>query len=164
MRWLLVLCCLGFASLSQASVAHLQGRVDKILVVKSERTLHLLNKGQSLKTYKVSLGKKSGPKLHEGDQRTPEGLYWIDWRKTSNKFNLSMHISYPNARDTAKAREKGLAPGSMIMLHGTPVDAQYPEWYFSSLNWTDGCIALSNTDMQEIWSLVPDGTLIEIKP
>lgn len=164
MRWLLVLCCLSFASLSQASIAHLQGRVDKILVVKSERVLHLLNKGQSLKTYKVSLGKKSGPKLHEGDQRTPEGLYWIDWRKTSNKFNLSMHISYPNARDTAKAREKGLSPGSMIMLHGTPIDGQYPEWYFGSLNWTDGCIALSNNDMQEIWSLVPDGTLIEIKP
>jgi len=166
MRWLLVICCLCFSTLSHSnSSASLQGKaVDKILVVKSERRLHLISQGQKLKSYTVSLGKKTGPKLHEGDQRTPEGLYWIDWRKPSDKYNLSMHISYPNARDAAKAKDKGLPPGSMIMLHGTPRDAEYPEWYFSSLNWTDGCIALNNNDMQEIWSLVKDGTLIEIKP
>lgn len=160
MRWLIIACCLCVSAVSYANTSS----IDKILVVKSERKLHLFSQGKKLKSYPVSLGKKGGAKVHEGDQRTPEGMYWIDWRKASSKYNLSMHISYPNARDAANAREKGLPPGSMIMLHGTPIDAQYPEWYFGSLNWTDGCIALNNADMQEIWSLVPDGTLIEIKP
>ena len=75
-----------------------------------------------------------------------------------------MHISYPNIRDLARARREGVEPGGMIMLHGTPVDEHYPEWYFHSLDWTDGCIALSNADMQEVWELVDDGTLIEIRP
>jgi murein L,D-transpeptidase YafK len=136
-----------------------------VLVVKSERKLHLLSKGQPLKSYKVSLGKQPrGPKLREGDQRTPEGLYWLDWRKASDKFNLSMHISYPNVRDQARARAEGVSPGSMIMLHGTPLDEHYPEWYFHGLDWTEGCIAMRNDDMREVWSLVRDGTLIEIRP
>jgi murein L,D-transpeptidase YafK len=75
-----------------------------VLVVKSERKLHLLSRGEPLKSYRVSLGKQPiGPKQREGDLRTPEGLYWIDWRKTSDKYQLSLHISYPNARDLAKA-------------------------------------------------------------
>lgn len=167
MRWLLAFLCLFLAGLSQASVPVAgDGRiVDKVLVVKSERKLHLLSKGQPLKSYKVSLGKQPrGPKLREGDQRTPEGLYWLDWRKASDKFNLSMHISYPNARDQARARTEGVSPGSMIMLHGTPLDDHYPEWYFHGLDWTEGCIAMRNDDMREVWSLVRDGTLIEIRP
>jgi len=75
-----------------------------------------------------------------------------------------MHISYPNARDLARAQQEGVAPGSMIMLHGTPLDEEYPEWFFHTLDWTEGCIALSNSDMREIWALVKDGTLIEIRP
>ncbi|MFI8481612.1 murein L,D-transpeptidase family protein [Pseudomonas sp. NPDC078700] len=144
--------------------SHIQ-RVDKILILKSERKLQLISKGQPFKSYRVSLGKKpQGHKQFEGDQRTPEGIYWIDWRKTSDNYQLSMHISYPNARDQAAARNKGLSPGGMIMIHGTPIDEEYPEWYFSSLDWTNGCIAMKNTDMREIWSLVKDGTLIEIRP
>jgi murein L,D-transpeptidase YafK len=135
-----------------------------VLVVKSERQLHLVSRGQTLKSYRVSLGKQAGPKLREGDQRTPEGFYWINWRKTSDKFNLAMHISYPNANDLARASAEGVNPGSMIMLHGTPVDEEYPEWFFQTLNWTEGCIALSNDDMREIWQLVKNGTLIEIRP
>jgi len=166
MRWLLASLCLSIAGLSQASAPIASdGHVDKVLVVKSERKLQLLSKGQLLKTYKVSLGKKpTGPKIREGDQRTPEGFYWIDWRKTSDKYNLSMHISYPNVRDQARARSEGVPPGGMIMLHGTPLDDHYPEWYFHGLDWTEGCIALRNDDMREIWSLVRDGTLIEIRP
>ncbi len=166
MRWLLALLCLTFASLTQANAApSLEGKVDKVLVLKSERKLLLLNKGNVLKSYRVSLGKRpTGPKLAEGDNRTPEGFYWIDWRKTSNNYNLSMHISYPNARDVTKAREKGLPAGGMIMIHGTPLDDEYPEWYFSTLDWTNGCIAMNNTDMREVWSVVKDGTLIEIRP
>lgn len=166
MRWLLAAICLSFSLLSHASAApSLESRVDKVLVIKSERRLHLLSRGETLKSYRVSLGKQpNGPKQREGDKRTPEGFYWIDWRKSSEKYNLSMHISYPNARDLARARSEKVPPGSMIMIHGTPLDEEYPEWYFHTLDWTEGCIALKNDDMREVWSLVADGTLIEIRP
>ncbi len=167
MRWLFAVFCFTFATLSHATATpHLDGAsIDKVLVIKSERQLHLLSRGKTLKSYRVSLGKQpAGAKLRQGDQRTPEGLYWIDWRKPSDKFNLSMHISYPNARDLARAEERGVPPGDMIMLHGTPLDEDYPEWFFHTLDWTEGCIALKNADMQEIWQLVRNGTLIEIRP
>ena len=167
MRWLLTLLCLSFAAAAQATAtpAHAGQNVDKVLVVKSERKLQLISRGQPIKSYRISLGKQpNGAKQHEGDRRTPEGFYWIDWRKTSEKYQLSLHISYPNARDQAHARDQGIAPGGMIMIHGTPLDEEYPEWFFHTLDWTEGCIALTNADMKEIWSLVKDGTLIEIRP
>lgn len=167
MRWLFAVFCFTFASLSYANATpRLDGMtIDKVLVIKSERQLHLISRGMTLKSYRVSLGKQpSGAKLRQGDQRTPEGFYWIDWRKPSDKFNLSMHISYPNARDLARASAEGVQPGDMIMLHGTPLDEEYPEWFFHTLDWTEGCIALKNADMQEIWQLVRNGTLIEIRP
>ncbi|WP_370867390.1 L,D-transpeptidase family protein [Atopomonas sediminilitoris] len=139
--------------------------IDKVLVEKSERRLHLISRGKVIKSYRVSLGKQPlGAKVQEGDRRTPEGFYWIDWRKPSDNYNLSMHISYPNSRDLAKAKELGVRPGGMIMLHGTPVDEEYPEWYFHTLDWTEGCIALTNKDMRDLWRRVKDGTLIEIRP
>ncbi|WP_339514659.1 L,D-transpeptidase family protein [Pseudomonas sp. RL_15y_Pfl2_60] len=173
MRWLLVLICFSLAANASANTpvppplqkSHQAQRIDKVLILKSERKLQLISKGQPFKSYRVSLGKKpQGHKQFEGDQRTPEGIYWLDWRKTSDNYQLSMHISYPNARDQAFARSKGLSAGGMIMIHGTPIDEEYPEWYFSTLDWTNGCIAMKNTDMREIWSLVKDGTLIEIRP
>lgn len=168
MRWLIVLFCFLFTSLPQAmSTPSLESQtaVDKVLVVKSERKLHLLSRGEILKSYRVSLGKQpNGPKRYQGDKRTPEGFYWIDWRKNSDKYNLSMHISYPNDRDRQHAQKKGLPAGDMIMIHGTPLDEEYPEWYFHTLDWTEGCIAMRNHDMREVWSLVKDGTLIEIRP
>lgn len=139
--------------------------IDKVLVVKSAHRLELMSRGEPVKAYKVSLGKQPrGPKLAEGDRRTPEGIYWLDWRKTSDRFNLAMHVSYPNIDDAARARREGVSPGGMIMIHGTPISDEYPEWYFGSLDWTDGCIAMNNADMREVWSLVKDGTLIEIRP
>lgn len=166
MRWLFAIFCITFAALSHATAASAidDGLIDKVLVVKSERQLHLVSRGTTMKSYRVSLGKQTGPKEREGDQRTPEGFYWIDWRKTSDKYNLAMHISYPNAKDLARASRDGSRPGSMIMLHGTPLDEEYPEWFFHTLDWTEGCIALKNDDMQEIWNLVKNGTLIEIRP
>lgn len=141
------------------------GLIDKVVVVKSSRQLQLMSGGVMMKSYRVSLGKQPrGAKEREGDRRTPEGLYWVDWRKTSDKFNLAMHVSYPNAADLARAQRDGVKPGSMIMIHGTPINEEYPEWYFASLDWTDGCIAMTNADMREVWGLVKDGTLIEIKP
>ncbi|MGY4531059.1 murein L,D-transpeptidase YafK [Pseudomonas sp. TE3786] len=167
MRWLLTAVCLSFAMFSHASTTiTLDGKtVDKVLVMKAEHRLVLQNKGETLKSYRISLGKKpKGPKQREGDSRTPEGYYWIDWRKTSDNYNLAMHISYPNIKDQANARKEGVPPGGMIMIHGTPIDDEYPEWYFNTLDWTEGCIAMKNDDMREVWSLVKDGTLIEIRP
>jgi murein L,D-transpeptidase YafK len=141
------------------------GAIDKVLVLKSARQLQLISRGQPIKSYRVSLGKTpKGPKQREGDRRTPEGFYWLDWRKVSDRFNLAIHVSYPNVQDAARAQQENVAAGSMIMIHGTPVDENYPEWYFSSLDWTDGCIAMKNEDMREVWSLVRDGTMIEIRP
>ena len=167
MRWLLALLCITVVSLSHASAAPTLGgkAVDKVLVLKSERKLHLMGRGEVLKSYRISLGKQpKGAKVREGDNRTPEGFYWIDWRKTSDRYNLSMHISYPNARDAANARKQGVPAGGMIMSHGTPLDDEYPEWFFGTLDWTEGCIAMQNADMREVWKLVQDGTLIEIRP
>ncbi len=167
MRWLIALLCLTLNAAVHASTSpRLDGpSVDKVLVIKSERRLELQSRGQPLKTYRISLGKQPhGAKQREGDKRTPEGLYWIDWRKTSDKYQLSLHISYPNARDLAKAHADGVPPGGMIMIHGTPLDEEYPEWFFHTLDWTEGCIAMKNDDMQEVWQLVKDGTLIEIRP
>lgn len=184
MRWLLAVFCLCVATASQAAFTETiirkplaapdapprsqpsaQPLVDKVLVIKSERRLQLISRGEPLKTYRISLGKQPrGAKEREGDKRTPEGFYWLDWRKASDRYNLAMHISYPNISDAARARREGVAPGGMIMIHGTPIDEQYPEWYFHTLDWTEGCIAMRNVDMQEVWSLVKDGTLIEIRP
>ncbi|MBD1553646.1 L,D-transpeptidase family protein [Pseudomonas typographi] len=142
-----------------------QALIDKVVVIKSTRQLQLISRGVMMKAYRVSLGKQPrGAKAFEGDRRTPEGFYWVDWRKTSDRFNLALHISYPNVADAARAHSEGLNPGGMIMIHGTPIDEHYPEWYFASLDWTDGCIALKNDDMREVWGLVKDGTLVEIRP
>jgi len=139
--------------------------VDKILVIKSERRLHLLRRGEILKSYRISLGKQPvGAKQREGDKRTPEGFYWIKWRQKSANFNLSMHISYPNQRDRERAGKMGVHPGGMIMIHGTPTSAEFPDWFFRGLDWTDGCIALDNADMREVWDRVADNTLVEIRP
>ena len=168
MRWLLVLLCLSFSAVSQAtSVGTSYSKpIEKVLVLKSAHQLQLIVDGQPFRTYRISLGKgaKTGPKLIEGDKRTPEGFYWIDWRKTSENYYLSMHISYPNISDAARARREGVEPGGMIMIHGTPDSEENPEQLFHTLDWTDGCIAMRNVDMREVWNLVPDGTMIEIRP
>lgn len=163
----LIMLCLSIPALANTSsfTTHHSQVIDKVLVIKSERKLHLQHRGNTVKSYRVSLGKKPlGPKEREGDLKTPEGFYWIDWRKPSENFNLSMHISYPNARDLAKAKKLGVPAGSMIMLHGTPIDEEYDEDFFHTLDWTEGCIALKNADMREVWHMVKDGTLIEIRP
>lgn len=155
---------LVFAATASAGTGNEHPVIDKLLVIKSEQKLHLLSQNQVVKSYRVSLGKQDGPKQYEGDQRTPEGIYWINWRQHSKKYNLAMHISYPNANDLKRAYKLQKPAGSMIMLHGTPTDEEYPEWFFHTLNWTDGCIALANKDMQEVWNLVSDHTMIEIRP
>lgn len=152
-------------STAQSAIDIHKTPIDTVRVDKSERRMELLSRGTVVKTYRISLGRNpKGDKVQEGDDRTPEGIYWIDWRKKSLNYQLSMHISYPNAEDRAVAKAKNVPPGGMIMIHGTPINEEFPEWYFRTLDWTNGCIALTNKDMREFWNLVKDGTLIDIHP
>lgn len=160
-RWLLLLCLSLFCTLSAAA----QPVIDQLRVHKQERRLDVISEGKVIRSYRISLGRQPvGHKQYQGDNRTPEGIYHIDWRHHSPNYNLSMHLDYPNLKDRAEAWKRGVDPGSMIMIHGTPVDEDYPEWFFRGLDWTNGCIALLNADMQELWDLVPDGTRVEILP
>ncbi len=140
-------------------------KADKILIDKSERKLTLLRQNKVLKTYHVSLGDNPlGHKMQEGDERTPEGRYKIDWRNPKSCCHLSLHISYPNAEDKKRAKKLGVSPGGNIMIHGL-VNGQgwLGRWHLLS-DWTDGCIAVTNEEMREIWNVVPNGTTIDISP
>jgi murein L,D-transpeptidase YafK len=121
--------------------------------------------GKVLKTYKVALGKHPvGPKTREGDMRTPEGLYRIDGRNAHSQFHKSLHISYPNARDRERAQKLGVKPGGDIMIHGLPNGQGSVGKAHLQSDWTWGCIAVTDEEIEEIWRLVPDGTVIEIRP
>ncbi|MEM9796159.1 MAG: L,D-transpeptidase family protein [Pseudomonadota bacterium] len=140
-------------------------QADAIHVDKSERRLTLLRDGTAIATYDISLGADGdgGHKQQEGDERTPEGSYVIDWRNPNSIAHLSLHISYPNAADIAAAEAAGIDPGGNIMIHGIrngwgALGGLHRRW-----DWTDGCIAVTDAEMREIWSLVPNGTPIEIE-
>lgn len=137
--------------------------VDLVLVDKSDRTLTLLSGGFPLKTYGgLQLGDAPlGPKHFEGDERTPEGRYTIDYRNPRSAYHLSLHISYPSAADRAYAAARGESPGGEIFIHGQPNALTAGR---VRGDWTDGCIALSNGEIEELWRLVANGTPIEIRP
>ena len=138
--------------------------VDRVRVVKSEQRLILLSGGEAVKSYWVALGRKDGAKERAGDHRTPEGVYLLDRRNAKSRYYRSLHISYPNGADLARAHRSGLPPGGDIMLHGLPPGfADLGAWH-AERNWTKGCIAVTNAEMDEIWRLVKDGTPIEIVP
>lgn len=142
-----------------------QANIDAVLVKKSERQLLLLSDGKPVKRYRISLGDNPvGHKLYEGDQRTPEGEYILDWRNADSRFYKSIHISYPSPRDRELAEAWGLSPGGSIMIHGLPNEAGDLAFAYEGLDWTEGCIAVSNEAMDEIWQLVHDGTPITILP
>ena len=135
----------------------LHGKADKILVDKSMRQLLLLSENKVLKSYCVALGwQPEGKKTQEGDGKTPEGLYKIDYKNPNSKYHLSLHISYPNYEDLANAKKLGISAGSDIMIHGGSRT--------SLLDWTAGCIAVTDSEMDEIWQAVDAGTTVEIKP
>jgi murein L,D-transpeptidase YafK len=138
---------------------------DRILVRKGERRLYLLRQGEVLNSFRVALGlNPQGHKEREGDFKTPEGSYRLIRRNPRSDFFLSMQVSYPNDRDLVHAQRTGVKPGGAIMLHGWPnVPRKNPEYYASN-DWTDGCIAVSNADMVEIWLRTPLDTPIEILP
>ena len=138
---------------------------DRVLVSKSERKLQLLRNGEVLRSYKIALGlRPEGHKEYEGDFRTPEGVYHLSRRNPNSEYFLSIQIDYPNDRDMARARKQGVRPGGSIMIHGQPNLPRKPRDYYSNVDWTEGCIAVSNTDMVEIWLMTPPDTPIEIRP
>ena len=150
------LCCLATASPVQA---------DKIVVEKSKRTMTLFAGSKVLKTYKVALGTVPlGPKRTEGDHKTPEGNYTIDAKNPHSQFHLALHISYPSPEDQKRAHDLGAQPGGAIMIHGLPRAFAYLGALHRQSDWTDGCVAVTNAEIEEIWKLVPLGTKVEIRP
>ncbi len=140
-------------------------KADKVVVFKGKRVLILLRDGEILKTYRIALGRQpKGHKTKAGDNRTPEGKYILDARNPNSNYHLSIRISYPNEADVLKAQRLGVAPGGDIMIHGLSNGTRKLDKYHRYLNWTNGCIAVTDREMEEIWNLVPDGTPIEIKP
>jgi murein L,D-transpeptidase YafK len=140
-------------------------KADAVLVVKSERQLYLMKGDKVLATYHVELGgEPKGHKQQEGDERTPEGRYVLDSKNANSKFYKSIHISYPNAQDRENARKRGVSPGGDIMIHGMPNDWGWAWPALQTFSWTNGCIALRNQSMDEVWAAVDAGTPIEIRP
>lgn len=138
---------------------------DKVVVEKSERKLHLVKNGEAFRTFDIALGiRPEGDKEAEGDFKTPEGRYLLDIRNPNSEYFLSIHISYPSAADLRAARQKGLDPGGAIMIHGQPNEPTRSEAYYRTQDWTNGCIAVSNSDMIDIWLMTADNTPIEILP
>jgi len=138
---------------------------DKVVVEKEERKLHLIKDDEIFRTFDIALGiAPVGDKQTEGDFKTPEGDYTLDTRNPDSDFFLAIHISYPNHRDRRAARAKGVAPGGQIMIHGQPNAPTYSAAYYRKQDWTNGCIAVSNSDMIDIWLMAPNDIPIEIRP
>ena len=138
---------------------------DRVVVEKESRKLHLMRNGKVLRTFDVALGVvPTGDKEREGDQKTPEGRYVLDDRNPDSDFFLSIHISYPSSVERTAAWRKGLDPGGAIMIHGQPNVPTYSTAYYRQEDWTNGCIAVSNSDMIDIWLMTPNDIPIEILP
>lgn len=138
---------------------------DSVVVLKSERTLRLYKNDHLIREFRVALGfDPVGDKREEGDNRTPEGQYVLDHRNTQSQFFLSIRVSYPSAADVSEARARGVSPGGQIMIHGQPNEPRYSPAYYQSTDWTNGCIAVSNLAMIDIWLMTTPETPISILP
>lgn len=141
--------------------------IDRIVIEKRDRKMYLLHKGKAVREYAVDLGADpEGPKEKEGDRKTPEGIYKISGRNPNSRYYLSLRISYPNRKDRERAEKAGVSPGGDIMIHGLPnISTIFGFRTKLKKDWTLGCIAVqTNEEMLEIWHLVKDGTIVEIKP
>jgi murein L,D-transpeptidase YafK len=148
-----------------STCVHAQTRADRIIVHKQARTMELMHAGHVLKTYKVALGGEPlGAKTRQGDHRTPEGVYAIDSRNAHSQFHRSLHISYPNVADKERARKLGVAPGGDIYIIGLPNGYGFIGAAHRARDWTDGCMAVTDQEIEEIWTLVDNGTPVEIRP
>ena len=138
---------------------------DSIVVEKRLRRLTLFRGGAPVKRYAIALGRNpTGRKLQIGDNRTPEGIYFIEGRNTQSKFYRSLRISYPDQLDRLRAQSLGLQAGGDIMIHGLPTGRETLGARHRTTDWTEGCIAVTNQEIDEIWAAIPDGAPIEIKP
>ncbi|MDH3549823.1 MAG: L,D-transpeptidase family protein [Gammaproteobacteria bacterium] len=156
---LLVLLLPGLMQASEFPVA------DRVVIEKGARKLHLIQQGKAFRTYKIALGiRPVGDKKREGDFKTPEGKYYLDARNPNSDYFLSIRISYPDPKDRREAGEMGVDPGGAIMIHGQPNDPTRSETYYRTQDWTNGCIAVSNSDMIDIWLMTGENTPIEIRP
>jgi L,D-transpeptidase catalytic domain len=139
--------------------------IDRIIVEKAARKLSIFRDGKNLKTYRVALGRNPvGPKREEGDMRTPEGIYQIDSRNAQSSFHLALHISYPSDDDKARAAERGVSAGFDIMIHGIRNGLGWIGAFHRWKDWTVGCIALTDEEIEELWRVTPEGTTIEVRP
>ena len=167
---ILLLCCLSAVGVLVGAHLNLHPLVsnaiaDRVLVEKAARRLTLLRGGTPLKIYRVALGRAPvGPKEQEGDQRTPEGAYLIDFHKADSDFHRALHLSYPEQRDIDHAAARGVSPGCDIMIHGIRNGLGWVGAFHRRTDWTAGCIAVTDFEIEEIWRAVPDGTPIEIRP
>ncbi|MBL8251375.1 MAG: L,D-transpeptidase family protein [Candidatus Competibacter sp.] len=142
-----------------------KGLADRIVVEKKARRLTLLRGGKPLKSYDVALGRSpEGPKHFQDDNKTPEGLYQISFRKKNSEFHRALRISYPSSADVAFAAKQNRSPGGDIMIHGLPNGMGWLDSAHRLRDWTAGCIAVTNAEIEEIWRAVPDGTPVEIRP
>lgn len=138
---------------------------DKVVIEKAARELHLFQNGEVFRTFKIALGiMPIGDKMKEGDFKTPEGRYVLDSRNQNSDYFLAIHVSYPNSADRREAERLGVNPGGAIMIHGQPNVPSRSEAYYRTQDWTNGCIAVSNSDMIDIWLMTSDNTPIEIRP
>jgi len=152
-------------TLEQNIFAIQNGPADKILIEKKERRLTLIAKDKVLKKYKIALGgNPSGPKERQGDNKTPEGTYVIDSKNENSLYHLSLHISYPNEKDKKRAKELGVSPGGNIMIHGIKNGFSWIGDSHTEIDWTKGCIAVTDEEIEEIDKLVTKGTIVEIRP
>jgi murein L,D-transpeptidase YafK len=161
----MIFASLIFPSMAAQSAPPAFWHADHVVVFKKERTLELLSQGKVIKTFKVALGGDPvGPKTRQGDHKTPEGVYVLDFRNAHSQFYKAIHISYPNEHDRAIARQKGVSPGGDVFVHGLPNGYGAIGAAHRLKDWTDGCIAVTDEEIDEIWKAVPDGAQIEIKP
>jgi len=138
---------------------------DAILIIKSEHRLYLMHDGLPVRSYAIALGLSPvGPKRQEYDFRTPEGRYVIDARRPNSRYFRALHVSYPNSEDRKQAAQRHVPAGRDIMIHGLPNVMQKPLSYYRTQDWTNGCIALSNEDLLDLWALVRDRIPVEIIP
>jgi murein L,D-transpeptidase YafK len=139
--------------------------VDRILVEKSARRLSIFQDGKKLKSYRIALGRNPiGAKQEEGDMKTPEGVYTVDSRNPQSDYHLALHVSYPSDEDKARASERGVNAGFDIMIHGIRNGGGWIGAFHRLHDWTAGCIALTDEEIEELWRVTPDGTPIEIRP
>ena len=174
--WLPIIICLSLAAIvSTSAIAYVKSTskpknlipassvIDRVFVDKSDRILKLMSDGKAIRSYRIALGgSPTGHKQQEGDQRTPVGVYTLDYKNENSIAHRSIHISYPNDEDKARAQSLGVNPGGDIMIHGQMNGFGHLAWLNQKRDWTDGCIAVTDDEMDEIMAAVKVGTTIEI--